>query len=82
LSAFQRAKRSETLTSRRWRHELPQADDPAIGDADHGINMARGMTAVINKLDDNHQAHANDAVTGFDTVTKPVAVSAALQKES
>ena len=23
------------------------------------------MTAVINKLDDNHQAHANDAVTGL-----------------
>ena len=42
-----------------------QADDSAIGDADHGINMARGMTAVINKLDDNHQAHANDAVTGL-----------------
>jgi hypothetical protein len=29
------------------------------------------MTAVINKLDDNHQAHANDASPVFDTVTKP-----------
>jgi dihydroxyacetone kinase len=35
----------------------PQADDSAIGDADHGINMARDITAVINKLDDTHQAH-------------------------
>lgn len=26
--------------------------DAAIGDADHGINMDRGMTAVIQKLDD------------------------------
>ena len=24
--------------------------DSAIGDADHGTNMARGMTVVINKL--------------------------------
>ena len=34
--------------------------DSAIGDADHGINMARGMTAVIDKLDGQHVAHAND----------------------
>lgn len=26
--------------------------DSAIGDADHGINMARGMTAVMEQLDD------------------------------
>jgi hypothetical protein len=38
------------------------------------------MTAVINKLDDNHQAH--DAVTGLRQVTKPVAVATTLQKES
>lgn len=25
--------------------------DSAVGDADHGINMARGMTAVLGKLD-------------------------------
>jgi dihydroxyacetone kinase-like protein len=25
--------------------------DSAIGDADHGVNMDRGMTAVLNKLD-------------------------------
>src|SRR4029450_12485191 len=25
--------------------------DSAIGDADHGINMNRGMTAVVGKLD-------------------------------
>jgi phosphoenolpyruvate---glycerone phosphotransferase subunit DhaL len=35
--------------------------DSAIGDADHGINMARGMTAVIAKLDgDLRPSHAND----------------------
>src|SRR5690349_11756220 len=26
--------------------------DAAIGDADHGINMTRGMSAVVGKLDD------------------------------
>jgi dihydroxyacetone kinase-like protein len=34
--------------------------DSAIGDADHGINMARGMTAVIDKLDGRNATHAND----------------------
>jgi phosphoenolpyruvate---glycerone phosphotransferase subunit DhaL len=39
--------------------ELPQLDS-AIGDADHGINMARGMTAVIDKLDAGQPVRAND----------------------
>jgi dihydroxyacetone kinase-like protein len=39
--------------------ELTQLDS-AIGDADHGINMARGMTAVINKLDGERPTHIND----------------------
>jgi phosphoenolpyruvate---glycerone phosphotransferase subunit DhaL len=34
--------------------------DSAIGDADHGINMARGMTAVIEKLDTHQTGHIND----------------------
>jgi phosphoenolpyruvate---glycerone phosphotransferase subunit DhaL len=34
--------------------------DSAIGDADHGINMARGMTAVINKLGGEQPTHIND----------------------
>jgi phosphoenolpyruvate---glycerone phosphotransferase subunit DhaL len=34
--------------------------DSAIGDADHGINMARGMTAVIDKLDGHQSSHANE----------------------
>ncbi|HEX3206980.1 MAG TPA: dihydroxyacetone kinase subunit DhaL [Propionibacteriaceae bacterium] len=34
--------------------------DSAIGDADHGINMARGMTAVIDKLDSAQPVRAND----------------------
>ncbi|MEV8218729.1 dihydroxyacetone kinase subunit DhaL [Microbacterium sp. NPDC077391] len=33
--------------NREWLTEL----DSAIGDADHGANMARGMAAVIDKLD-------------------------------
>jgi hypothetical protein len=44
--------------------------------------MARGMTAVINKLDDSYQAHAMTLALVFDTFTKPVAVAATLQKES
>ena len=39
--------------------ELTQLDS-AIGDADHGINMARGMTAVINRLDGEQPTHIND----------------------
>jgi dihydroxyacetone kinase-like protein len=34
--------------------------DSAIGDADHGINMARGMTAVIDKLDVFQTGHVNE----------------------
>jgi dihydroxyacetone kinase-like protein len=34
--------------------------DSAIGDADHGINMARGMTAAIDKLDGHEPSHANE----------------------
>ena len=30
--------------------------DSAIGDADHGINMDRGMRAVLDKLDSTHPA--------------------------
>lgn len=33
--------------------------DSAIGDADHGINMARGMTAVIDKLDGFQTGHVD-----------------------
>lgn len=33
--------------------------DSAIGDADHGTNMARGMTAVINKITEEQPAHVN-----------------------
>ncbi len=29
--------------------------DAAIGDADHGINMERGMTAVVAALDESPQ---------------------------
>ena len=32
--------------------------DSAIGDADHGINMARGMTAVLNQLPETSAADA------------------------
>jgi phosphoenolpyruvate---glycerone phosphotransferase subunit DhaL len=48
--------------------------DSAIGDADHGINMARGMTAVINKLDGQHATHANDL---FKTVALVTSVGGA-----
>jgi dihydroxyacetone kinase-like protein len=46
--------------------------DSAIGDADHGINMARGMTAVIDKLDGEQLAHANDL---FKTVAMTLVTS-------
>jgi phosphoenolpyruvate---glycerone phosphotransferase subunit DhaL len=46
--------------------------DSAIGDADHGINMARGMTAVIDKLDGEHVAHANEL---FKTVAMTLVMS-------
>lgn len=34
--------------------------DSAIGDADHGINMVRGMSAVMQKLDGMHPADVNE----------------------
>ena len=34
--------------------------DSAIGDADHGINMARGMDAVMQKLDGTHPAEVDE----------------------
>jgi dihydroxyacetone kinase-like protein len=34
--------------------------DSAIGDADHGINMARGMGAVLQKLDGMQPADVNE----------------------
>jgi phosphoenolpyruvate---glycerone phosphotransferase subunit DhaL len=46
--------------------------DSAIGDADHGINMARGMTAVIDKLDGEHPVHVNDL---FKTVAMTLVMS-------
>ena len=46
--------------------------DSAIGDADHGSNMARGMTAVINKLDQGRSPHVNDL---FKTVAMTLVTS-------
>jgi dihydroxyacetone kinase-like protein len=34
--------------------------DSAIGDADHGINMMRGMSAVMEKLDGMHPADVDE----------------------
>jgi dihydroxyacetone kinase-like protein len=51
--------------------ELTQLDS-AIGDADHGTNMARGMTAVINKLEQDRPAHANEL---FKTVAMTLVTS-------
>ncbi len=39
--------------------------DSAIGDADHGINMARGMAAVVAKLDDSAALNAVFKSTGM-----------------
>ena len=46
--------------------------DSAIGDADHGINMARGMSAVINKLAGDHPGHVNEL---FKTVAMTLVTS-------
>ena len=46
--------------------------DSAIGDADHGSNMARGMTAVIDKLDEHQPAHVNEL---FKTVAMTLVTS-------
>ncbi|MGP4060995.1 dihydroxyacetone kinase subunit DhaL [Halobacillus sp. H74] len=36
--------------------------DQAVGDGDHGINMARGFKEVVVKLDDNSYVSASDAL--------------------
>jgi phosphoenolpyruvate---glycerone phosphotransferase subunit DhaL len=46
--------------------------DSAIGDADHGINMARGMTAVVDKLGGHQPAHVNEL---FKTVAMTLVTS-------
>jgi len=46
--------------------------DSAIGDADHGINMARGMNAVIDKLDGGQPAGVNDL---FKTIAMTLVMS-------
>jgi phosphoenolpyruvate---glycerone phosphotransferase subunit DhaL len=46
--------------------------DSAIGDADHGINMARGMGAVAQKLDGTQPADVNDV---FKTVAMTLVTS-------
>jgi phosphoenolpyruvate---glycerone phosphotransferase subunit DhaL len=46
--------------------------DSAIGDADHGINMARGMAAVIDKLYGEQPARVNDL---FKTVAMTLVMS-------
>ena len=45
------------------REELTELD-AAIGDADHGVNMDRGMRAVVAKLPGAGAASANDADAG------------------
>jgi dihydroxyacetone kinase-like protein len=46
--------------------------DSAIGDADHGINMARGMAAVIDKLDGEQPTRVNHL---FKTVAMTLVMS-------
>jgi dihydroxyacetone kinase-like protein len=46
--------------------------DSAIGDADHGINMARGVTAVIDKLAGHQPTRINDL---FKTVAMTLVTS-------
>ena len=52
LAAF----RDAVTEQRAWLTEL----DSAIGDADHGANMSRGMTAVMEKLDQGHPATVDE----------------------
>lgn len=47
LEAWLRAASAALHEKAAWLTEL----DSAIGDADHGTNMARGFTAVVTKLD-------------------------------
>ncbi|GGA61663.1 dihydroxyacetone kinase subunit L [Pseudoclavibacter endophyticus] len=42
------------------RHEYLTELDSAIGDADHGVNMTRGMRAVVEKLDAGAPEFADD----------------------
>jgi dihydroxyacetone kinase-like protein len=56
LAGWLRRFRNLVITNQTRLTEL----DSAIGDADHGINMARGMTAVIDKLDGHEPSHANE----------------------
>ncbi|WP_336645299.1 dihydroxyacetone kinase subunit DhaL [Microbacterium sp. USHLN186] len=50
--------RDQIANRRDWLTEL----DSAIGDADHGANMARGMDAVVAKLAEQGSAPTADAV--------------------
>lgn len=50
LIEWLRAFDAEIAEQRSWLTEL----DSAIGDADHGANMARGMDAVVAKLEAGH----------------------------
>jgi phosphoenolpyruvate---glycerone phosphotransferase subunit DhaL len=52
--------RAFAKTVARKRDELTDLD-AAIGDADHGINMDRGMQAVVSKLDELDGAGDDDA---------------------
>ncbi|MDR2321244.1 MAG: dihydroxyacetone kinase subunit L [Microbacterium sp.] len=48
--------RDAVVTQRDWLTEL----DSAIGDADHGANMARGMTAAVEKVEQTSPQTAGD----------------------
>ncbi|MCK2036090.1 dihydroxyacetone kinase subunit L [Microbacterium sp. SSW1-49] len=52
--------RDAVVEKRDWLTEL----DSAIGDADHGANMARGMTAVVDKLGGGVPATADELLKG------------------
>lgn len=56
LTAWLAAFRDLVTENREYLTEL----DSAIGDADHGANMARGMSAVLDKLDGAEPAAAVD----------------------
>ena len=53
------------------RHRLTELDS-AIGDGDHGVNMARGLTAVLAALDEQAPATPADLLkrTGMTLVSK------------
>ncbi len=48
--------RDAVVAQRDWLTEL----DSAIGDADHGANMARGMTAAVEKVEQTTPATAEE----------------------